>query len=75
MTPARTRSVRLDSGTDERVMRILSHMRAADPFRDTNDTDVIRALIRRGATSYEEEHGLSGPETALAPKARRRRSP
>ena len=64
MAPARTRSVRLDSDTDERVMRILAHMKAADPYRDTNDTDAIRVLIRRGAAAYEAEHGLPGPEAA-----------
>lgn len=59
MAPVRTRSVRLDAETEARIARILDHMRAADPYRDTNDTDTIRVLIRRGAADYEREHGLA----------------
>lgn len=47
-------------------MRILAHMKAADRYRDTNDTDAIRVLIRRGAAAYEAEHSLPGPEAAPA---------
>jgi hypothetical protein len=67
MSPARTRSVRIDAETDARVLRVLAHMRAADPFRDTNETDAIRVLLRRGAADYEREHGLPAPDAAPAP--------
>lgn len=64
MTAGKSHSVRLDAETDARVMRILKHMRDADPYRDTNDADVLRVLIRRGAEVYEREHGLPAPDAA-----------
>lgn len=67
MPPARTRSLRLDAETEARVLRILEHMRAADPFRDTNDTDAIRVLVRRGAADYEREHDLAAIASEAAP--------
>lgn len=66
MTAGKSRSVRLDAETDARVLRILAHMKAADPYRDTNDADVLRVLIRRGAEAYEAEHKLPGPDAAPA---------
>lgn len=66
MTAGKSRSVRLDAETDARVLRILTHMRTADPYRDTNDADVLRVLIRRGAEAYEAEHRLPGPGAAPA---------
>ncbi len=67
MTAGKSHSVRLDAETDARVARILDHMREADPYRDTNDADVLRVLIRRGAEAYESEHGLPELEAAPAP--------
>lgn len=66
MAAGKSHSVRLDADTEARVMRILDHMREADPYRDTNDADVLRVLIRRGAGDYEREHGLSAVQAAPA---------
>lgn len=75
MTAGKSRTVRLDIDDEARVQRVLDHMRKADPFRDTNDADVLRVLIRRGAAAYEREHSLPGPDEASGTGTTPRRAP